>query len=203
MTTERDPERVCGARNRQGKPCQRWTMRGQFRCEMHGGRSPRGLAAGRRRLAEADARETLARLGEASTVVTDPVRVLQEIAGEALELKDLLRERVARLTALRYETGAGEQTRGELAAYERALDRTAKICESLAKLGLDERAQRLSEETGAILLGLTLAAFNDPRLGMTEDQVSTGRQVMAELIGSGDQVALAVRYVTVNGHAKP
>jgi hypothetical protein len=161
------------------------------------------LAAGRRRLAEADARETLARLGEASTVVTDPVRVLQEIAGEALELKDLLRERVARLTALRYETGAGEQTRGELAAYERALDRTAKICESLAKLGLDERAQRLSEETGAILLGLTLAAFNDPRLGMTEDQVSTGRQVMAELIGSGDQVALAVRYVTVNGHAKP
>ena len=70
-------------------------------------------------------------------------------------------------------------------------------------MGLDERAQRLSEETGAILLGLTLAAFNDPRLGMTEDQVSTGRQVMAELIGSGDQVALAVRYVTVNGHAKP
>ena len=68
---------------------------------MHGGRSPRGLAAGRRRLAEADARETLARLGEASTVVTDPVRVLQEIAGEALELKDLLRERVARLTANR------------------------------------------------------------------------------------------------------
>jgi hypothetical protein len=178
-------------------------MRGQFRCDLHGAKSPRALAAGRRRLSEADARETLARLGEASTVVTDPVRVLQEIAGEALELKDLLRERVARLTALRYETGAGEQTRGELQAYERALDRTAKICESLAKLGLDERAQRLTEQTGAILMGLTLATFADPRLGMTAEQVAVGRSVMAELIGSDDQAALAARYLPLIGQAKP
>lgn len=30
----------CGARNRQGKPCQAPAMRGKKRCRLHGGKSP-------------------------------------------------------------------------------------------------------------------------------------------------------------------
>src|SRR3954462_843843 len=33
-------KRICGATNRQGKPCQKPPMRGKTRCMMHGGKTP-------------------------------------------------------------------------------------------------------------------------------------------------------------------
>lgn len=35
-------DRRCGARNRRGKPCRKWTMRGRTRCRNHGGASLNG-----------------------------------------------------------------------------------------------------------------------------------------------------------------
>jgi hypothetical protein len=35
-------KRICGARNRQGKPCQKPPMRGKNRCLSHGGKTPKG-----------------------------------------------------------------------------------------------------------------------------------------------------------------
>ncbi len=34
----------CGAKNRQGEPCQRWTLAGRTRCRLHGGKSLVGSA---------------------------------------------------------------------------------------------------------------------------------------------------------------
>lgn len=38
-------DRVCGARTRDGTPCQNWTMQHRARCRMHGGKSPRGIGS--------------------------------------------------------------------------------------------------------------------------------------------------------------
>lgn len=47
----------CGARRRDGLPCQSWPMRGQARCRMHGGSSGQAQRAAARRLdAEAERR---------------------------------------------------------------------------------------------------------------------------------------------------
>lgn len=34
---------VCGAKNRQGEPCQRPPLKGKTRCKLHGGATPKGL----------------------------------------------------------------------------------------------------------------------------------------------------------------
>lgn len=37
------PHRQCGAKNRRGQPCAKWTMQGRTRCRDHGGASRIGL----------------------------------------------------------------------------------------------------------------------------------------------------------------
>ncbi len=36
-------DRTCGAKNRRGEPCRKWTMRGRTRCRNHGGASRTGM----------------------------------------------------------------------------------------------------------------------------------------------------------------
>ncbi|WP_052832798.1 HGGxSTG domain-containing protein [Skermanella aerolata] len=39
-------KRICGAMNRQGKPCQVAPMKGRARCRLHGGKTPKGNHTG-------------------------------------------------------------------------------------------------------------------------------------------------------------
>jgi hypothetical protein len=41
-------KRICGARNRQGKPCQKPPMKGKNRCLAHGGKTPTGTKGNRK-----------------------------------------------------------------------------------------------------------------------------------------------------------
>lgn len=43
---EESSRRVCGALNRQGKPCQKPPLKGKTRCMMHGGATPKGKHTG-------------------------------------------------------------------------------------------------------------------------------------------------------------
>lgn len=49
----------CGARKRNGDPCGASPIKGGKRCVRHGGKAPQVLAAAARRLAEAEAKETM------------------------------------------------------------------------------------------------------------------------------------------------
>ena len=40
--SQKAPKQICGARNRQGKPCQKSPMMGRTRCRNHGGATPKG-----------------------------------------------------------------------------------------------------------------------------------------------------------------
>jgi hypothetical protein len=41
------PKKLCGAKNRQGEPCKKPPIRGKNRCLNHGGKTPKGVNAGK------------------------------------------------------------------------------------------------------------------------------------------------------------
>jgi len=159
--------RACGAKlrgAREGMVCAAPAMVGQARCAIHGGRSPRGLAGGRRRVAVAKATKAISR--ENLPPLDDPIRALRELASEALAVKSYFADRVNALEQLRYQAGSGEQVRGELLMYGAAFDRAAKLCESLARLNLDERTTRVDEARIVLLVAALDRVLGDPELGL-------------------------------------
>jgi hypothetical protein len=147
-------------------------MMGQKRCRRHGGSSPRGLAAGARRLAEQKATKSLSR--EGIEPIGDPVDLLRGLCAEALALKDHFAARLQALEALRYEGNTGEQLRSEVSLFERALDRSQRFLHDLAKLGLDERSVRIDEAKVVLLVAVLQRVLADPSLGL-----DAGRQAKA------------------------
>ncbi len=148
---------ACGAATRSGGPCKRSAMAGGSRCRLHGGASPQARQRAQLRLAERQALAVLEREGIAP--LTDPLAALQQLAGEALELKRYFADRLAALEQLRYEGRAGEQLRAEVALFERALDRAQKFALDLAKLNLEDRLVRLNEAQGRMLAQAVEAAL--------------------------------------------
>jgi hypothetical protein len=80
-------------------------------------------------------------------ILGNPVTALLQLAQEFADLKDYLAAKVAELDPERWAaTGVqGEQIRAIVAAYERALDRTAKVLVDINKLDLEARLVKLQE----------------------------------------------------------
>lgn len=136
--------RCTATANRTGEQCQRAAIEGGRVCPMHGGRAPAVKAAAARRVAEAKAQDALDRSGAGP--VGNPLAALQQLAGEILVFKEWLAGRVEQLNEMRYRGASGEQIRGELQAYERALDRSARVLSDIARLNIDERLARITEQ---------------------------------------------------------
>lgn len=139
---------------------------------MHGGSSPQARAAAARRLAaqaaEADARALLAHEGLEG--VTDPVAALARLATEADAFRSALARRVNALQSVRYEDAKGaEQLRAEVGLYERALDRTARFVEALARLGYEQRRVRIEEVVAAFRVATAGLQLDEPaRLALVD-----------------------------------
>lgn len=168
----------CGGTKRQGDggPCTRpagWGTdhAGFGRCKLHGGSTRNHRVAAVVQVVEADAAKLLAH--EGLRQVTDPVGALAKLATEAWAMKDALAARVNALDSIRYEgSGAGgEQLRAEVALYERALDRSGKFLEVLAKLGYEERRVRVEEEQAAMVARVLAEALDELGLGERRDDV--------------------------------
>ena len=170
----------CGAKRRDGGSCTRPKMRGSKRCSIHGGKSPWVVRAAARTLAEE--RATKAIKAAHLPPVDDPVGELRALAAEALALKDYFRERVDSLQELRYQAGVGEQIRGELVMFERALDRSAKFCESLARLGLEDRAVRIDEARVVLLVAVLQRVLSAPELGLDSARQMAARTLLVEAL---------------------
>jgi hypothetical protein len=102
---------------------------------------------------EQAARAELARLN--LPAVDDPLSLLARLAAEVVAWKDAMAGQVNALTSLRYEAegdGGGEQLRAEVALWERALDRCERVLVSMARLNIDERLAKISEERAALIL---------------------------------------------------
>lgn len=129
--------RRCSARRSNGQPCKNRPLIGATVCRVHGGSAPQVKAAAARRLAESKARRALDDVGVRE--VDNPLHELRALTGEVVAWKDALANHVAALEdRYRYSDAKGaEQLRAEVALYERAMDRAAKLLETWARLGLD------------------------------------------------------------------
>jgi hypothetical protein len=143
-------EARCTAHSKQtGERCRKRRRPGLTVCFYHGGKAP---------LADVKVRETLAIRGmdalrDPVRPVTDPLGDLLSVAARATRLMEVLEEQTSALKAMRYTAGAGEQTRAELLAYERSLDRCARILADIVKLGIDERMARVDEVLAMHVVG--------------------------------------------------
>jgi len=140
-------DRETGERLTQPRPCTHAPMKGQRVCYHHGGAKRSARAAGERRHAvqviEAETAALLA--AEGLEGVDDPIAEIGRLAVEALALKRAAGARANSLDEIRYTGGlqrdergeligtGTEQLRAEVALYERALDRSMKFLEVVAK----------------------------------------------------------------------
>lgn len=161
----------CKGHNRAGGPCGMRPAPNQEVCSKHGAKSPQAIAAAKTRELEARARVALRKAwaaGEERPTV-DPLGDLARIAGEAVAFKDYLRGEVEQLDQLTQQwsdravtmmTADGmrefavvkEDMRAIVLAYERAIERCAKILADIVKLDLAGRMLELNTAKAALIV---------------------------------------------------
>lgn len=120
-------------------------------CRMHGGSAPQVRRAARRRLAIAEATKELADLDYAP--VTDPAGELADVAGQAKALMGWAAARVVELhNEIDYRDAHDvDQVKAVVGVYERAIDRTGRLMDICARLGIEQRRVALEEATADLI----------------------------------------------------
>jgi hypothetical protein len=172
-------KRKCTAHKTNGDPCPNYPMKGQLICSAHGARAPQNRAAGQRRLAQEEAQRAMASLADAPPLqsINDVYDELLAVAGVAVAWRKLLQRRVSKLKRLGSKPTAfmGTQLEADVMLFERALDRSAKIGESLVRLDLEGRKQALDERVAGQLVACVQLILGD--LNLTDEQ-----RMVAELM---------------------
>ena len=174
----------CTAKSKQsGQQCKRHAATGQAVCAIHGAKAPQAQAAAVQRIAQAEAEAWLLEHIKDAPPMTSLREVYDEllaVAGTAAAWRKVMQERVSEMQSLGYQGITGEQIKAEVVLFERALDRSAKIMDLIARLNIDERKQAIDEQTGAkVAEGIRRILA---RLDLTDDQaVLVGTVVPEEL----------------------
>lgn len=176
MARKRQSRKCSGTRSTDGMPCEGYAVNGSSVCVAHGGKAPQVKAKAAGNLIEEKAARRLHHMD--AEPCTDPLGALQRLAGRALQLEQVIGEIVNEMSAFRYESMAGgEQLRSEIAVLERAMDRCGKLLVDIAKLNIDERLARVTEQqTEQVAAALTAVLAE---LGMPQDQQRAARAGVA------------------------
>jgi hypothetical protein len=140
------------------------------------------------RVAEQQLTAAAERYAVAAGPVDDPLSALLALAGEVAGFKDFIAARVAEMRAeqWRYRGVAAEQLRAEIGLYERALDRTARVLVDLAKLNLEERLVKITEQQGALIADVIRRILDG--IGLTDEQQQRAPRIISrELRAVADQ----------------
>lgn len=175
----------CGAQKRQGAPGETCTFVagwgtdhvGTGRCRLHGGNTRNQRAAARAEQVEQQARALLASLDV--TPIDNPFTALATLAGQAVAWQETIASIVNKLgDRIRYEgAGGNEQLRAEIALYERAMDRCAQVLGLIARLNIEDRMARVSEQQAEIVVSAIEAALASA--GVTGRDADEARKVAA------------------------
>jgi len=177
--TPKVPRERCGAETRaeDKHPCRQWPMKNFHRCKLHGGMTPGARRKAEENRAKEQLDKYLKRLNLDAEPVTDPLRALSELAGEVTRWKNLARMYVQHLESLRYSGfQGGEQIRGEVVIYERAMDRCVQVLATIAKLNIDERLAAIDERQAATVDRALTAALEE--LGLPPEQRQQASEVL-------------------------
>lgn len=128
----------CSAHKSNGDPCGQPATGGTNVCDYHGARAPQVRKAARRRVVNAQAAKELK--GLEYEPVDNPVEVLQDLAGKASAIAELIAAKAA-----------DADDTASIEALGAALDRAHKFAESLQRLGLDERRLKLEEAQARVM----------------------------------------------------
>lgn len=121
-------------------------------CDSHGAQLPRVKAAAAAAEVETQAARAVSLLDAAP--VTDVLAELAKLAGEVVAWKRVCVARVEALgETIRYTAdGVGsEQLRAEVAVFERSLDRCDRVLGTIARLDIDNRLARITEQQAAVI----------------------------------------------------
>jgi hypothetical protein len=175
----RNPEkRKCRGTNtsgtRKGQPCGKWALKGATVCRTHGGGAPQVQAAAKARLVEKDITQALGKLDVRP--VHDPLTALAELAGEITAWKELAADRVAALKDLasRNFLSGSDEVHAEIQVYERALDRTVHVLATIARLNIDERLVKISQQQADLVKTALLGALDDTGLPREQQREAAG-----------------------------
>ena len=168
-----------------GQRCKTPAIRGGTVCHKHGGRAPQVKAAAARNLAAQQAAKTMARLPPQP--VEDPYAALQLLAGEMVQYKDMLADKVHTLTTdvgTRDAKGA-VQIRAEVQVYSQLLRDCTTVLTALGRLSLDDRAIRITEAKA--LMVITAVEEGLRQAGITGTVATLARQHIARRLRTNSQ----------------
>lgn len=172
----------CTATSRQtGERCKAWVVKGTTVCRHHGGSAPqvRAKAAERERVRKIEEHAAKVLAYEGVTAVEDPLDELGKLANSAMALQDALGARVNAMAELEHFSMEGVATmKAEVAMYERAMDRTHRLLDSLVKHGYTERQIRIKETEAVLIAGVIRRVLQ--AIGLTPEQVLEANRLMAE-----------------------
>jgi hypothetical protein len=165
--------------------CRRTRQKGGTQCYFHGN-APQVRSAAQRRHAEEEAkRRAMKRLErEGYPTISGPeavIEILEDRLSVQVALARALDDIVRRLVdqeEMRYENRAGEQLRGEVAAWLKLNEQVTKLGSDYLKIGLDERKVRIAEAQAQILIGVIQAVM--ARLDLTSEQRKIAAVVIPE-----------------------
>lgn len=151
----------CKSKRRDGTPCTRYPIRGAVVCKAHGGSAPQVRANAKQNLVAQAARKAFGKLTDVSTPVEDPLTELQKLAGDVVAWKEYLAGKIAAIERLSYDSEmSGEQIRGEVQLWERALDRCNTVLATCARLDIDGRLAAIKEKQADAVIAAIEAALD-------------------------------------------
>lgn len=173
----------CGRKTRSGDPCKNGKVAGADVCRMHGGAAPQVKAAAARNLLMAEAAETVGKLRLRTGPVDNPLRALQLVAGELVDVKDWVRGYIETLTSEQLgstDQKGVEQIDARMQVYMKMLDSTVNALAQLGKLKIDERLAAIDEQRKLMIIralqaGLASAGVTGP--AATKAMQVTGQQL--------------------------
>ena len=184
-------ERVtCGAKNRQGAPCGRLAMRGQTRCDMHGGKNPAVMAAAERRMARAELEALIST--QAPPIEVEPhtaiLAMIHAAAGRVAFWQRIVDDLDAgeltwgttKVKTGGHDTGRTEEARHHIAytSLREESDRLVKYADIALRAGVEAERVRIAREDGQ-QIARVLVGFLE-RVGLDRDEAA--RAALAETL---------------------
>lgn len=163
-----------------GPRCRRRPIAGGTVCTLHGGAAPQVRAAAAQRvqtrIIQKDAEAVLAH--EGIVALDDPLDELGRLAAGSKALMEALGARVNSLQDLEhFDAKNSPAIKAEVQMYERAVDRTHRLLDSLVKHGYAERQIRIQEGEAMLVAGVLRRVIAG--LGLTPEQQSTAQSLLA------------------------
>lgn len=180
----------CGAKTRAGGTCGRIPMRGQKRCDMHGGKVPAVRAAAKRRLARAELDDLISTL--APPIEVEPhtaiLAMIHATAGRVAFWQRIVDDLdtgeltwgTTKVKTGGHDTGRTEEARPHIAytSLREESDRLVKYADIALRAGVEAERVRIAREDGQ-QIARVLVGFLE-RVGLDRDEAA--RAALAETL---------------------